>query len=342
MMRWLGYPMILETQRSLVAKIDVDESGLLDKTEFMKLMRSLREDELARLQVQFDRYDRDGSGSLSVEGPELRDVLRGMGHLPTKQMIQEAIAASHEEGAAEIDFDGFVRMMKEYRIKQVADFRKNYGFPDKEVQRLRGKFGKYDRDHSGELEQGEIVRLLEEIFPKAKTNDAESLRIKRLMEEADKDGSGTLNFYDFLAMMRQYHDEKDEEYLRKEEAAVLETGFSKDEVDQFKEIYNSADKYKSGELSFQEVRAMLSVVIPSGVLEEQVKELTEILCGCDEDGNRETDFPEFLILMKKVQNVNFAEINERSEKVAKRLSLQAESAAGDAASASLPRRPAEA
>lgn len=226
-MRWLGYSMTLDTQKSLVAKIDVDESGFLDKVEFMKLMRSMREDELKRLQVQFDRYDRDSSGSLSTEGPELRDVLLGMGYVPTKQMIREAVAASHParegaEKATEIDFVGFTQMMKKYRGLQVEIFRQNCGFPDREVQRLKGKFGKYDRDHSGELERAEIVRLLEEIFPKARSSEQENNRIKRLLEDSDKDGSGTLSFQDFLVMMP---------ILRRERRGVYEEGGGRDHGD---------------------------------------------------------------------------------------------------------------
>merc|ERR1712096_58209 len=98
------------------------------------------------------------------------------------------------------------------------------------------------RDRSGELERAEIVRLLEEIFPKARSSEQENNRIKRLLEDSDKDGSGTLSFQDFLVMMRQYYDEKDEEYMKKEEAAIMETGFTREEVEQFKEIYSSSDK----------------------------------------------------------------------------------------------------
>jgi len=140
------------------------------------------------------------------------------------------------------------------------------------------------------------------------------------MGEADKDGSGTLNFYDFLVMMRQYYDEKDEEYITKESAAIAETGFSKEEVQSFKDIYGSADKDNSGELSKDEVRAMLQVVVHLN--DDQVKELTGILTQCDEDGNRETDFPEFLKVMKKVQDLNFADINSRSEQVVRRMTVQ--------------------
>ena len=190
-MRWLGFPMTLEKQKQLVAQIDVDNSGRLDKVEFMKLMRFLREDEIRRLKFQFKKYDKDQSGTLSADGSEIRDVLLGMGYVPTKQMVQDALNASYpdtEEGdkVTDIDFKGFDRLMKKFRILQVEVFRTNCGFPDREVQTLKGKFGKYDRDHSGELERSEIARLLEEIFPKAKSSESESGRggIKRLLEEA--------------------------------------------------------------------------------------------------------------------------------------------------------------
>merc|ERR1712139_145840 len=103
--------------------------------------------------------------------------------------------------------------MGKYRLLAVEQIRKNAGFSDKEVSRFFARFQKYDRDNSGDIANKELIRLLEEIFPSARTSEGELHRVARIIAEIDQDGDGSLSFHDFLLLMRRYQDEKDEEEL---------------------------------------------------------------------------------------------------------------------------------
>merc|ERR1719456_1383891 len=137
-----------------------------------------------------------------------------------------------------INLDGFIRLMRKYRLLAVEQIRKNAGFSDKEVSRYFARFQKYDRDNSGDIANKELVRLLEEIFPTAKTSEGELHRIARIVSEIDQDGDGSLSFHDFLLLMRRY---QDEEEVQREAAAIDFSQFNKEEVEQFRVIFDRAD-----------------------------------------------------------------------------------------------------
>jgi len=214
-----------------------------------------------------------------------------------------------------INMEGFIRLMRKYRMLAVEQIRKNAGFSDKDVSRYFARFQKYDRDNSGDIANKELVRLLEEIFPTAKTSEGELHRIARIVSEIDQDGDGSLSFHDFLLLMRRYQDEKDEEELQREAAAIEFSQFNKEEVEQFRVIFDRADNDKSGELSLTEIRRMLGAVVL--IRDEHLDQLAQIVGEVDQDGNRECDFPEFLRLMRRVQDLNAFDINEKAEKIAK-------------------------
>merc|ERR1711959_381928 len=129
-------------------------------------------------------------------------------------------------------------------------------------------------------------------------------RVQRILNEVDSSGSGSLEFRDFLALMRKYRDERDAEVLQREESAAAHTGFTRDEVEQFRVIFRHGDTDKSGDLSLDEIVRMLRTIVPVG--SAQLGELAQIVKDVDEDGNREIDFPEFLHLMGRVQELNHA------------------------------------
>merc|ERR1712159_974732 len=113
--------------------------------------------------------------------------------------------------------------------------------------------------------------------------------------------------------MRRYQDEKDEEELQREAAAIEFSQFNKEEVEQFRVIFDRADNDKSGELSLTEIRRMLGAVVL--IRDEHLDQLAQIVGEVDQDGNRECDFPEFLRLMRRVQDLNAFDINEKQRRL---------------------------
>ncbi|CAE7647915.1 calA [Symbiodinium microadriaticum] len=68
------------------------------------------------LQVIFDRFDEDGSGTISIE--ELREMLHYLGFMPNRRMIQEALSAITAGGKDCLDFDQLVLFLLVYRRRE--------------------------------------------------------------------------------------------------------------------------------------------------------------------------------------------------------------------------------
>ena len=62
----------------------------------------------------------------------------------------------------------------------------------------RGVFNDFDTDHDGEVTLNEFIARYQKIDPNTSTE-----KLKQLFKEADKDGSGTLSFTEFLKMGRK-------------------------------------------------------------------------------------------------------------------------------------------
>jgi calcium-dependent protein kinase len=89
--------------------VDVDQSGEIDFSEFVAA--SVNKDNLlqdSKLKAAFDCYDKDGSGSISVE--EIKDVL-GVGKNINKEVWDQLVLEVDENGDGEVSYEEFKIMM---------------------------------------------------------------------------------------------------------------------------------------------------------------------------------------------------------------------------------------
>ena len=92
----------------IMATVDTDGSGYIDYTEFLaatvnkkKLLSS------KNLEVAFNAFDRDGSGSISIN--EIREMLGES--ILDPSALDEMIGEIDEDGNGEIDMNEFKEMM---------------------------------------------------------------------------------------------------------------------------------------------------------------------------------------------------------------------------------------
>jgi len=342
--RAIGYMLSFDMQQSLIAKVDIDNSGELNQREFRKMIRLILQGDLDIIRVAFfeahelsmnyggkntfmDMRDMELLGLLSDDANEYRSRVRGFDEGISEQQARQAlrrlgctqvdgspatIRVADKVGPDEVDIFGFCNAARLSRQVARSAFRMNGGFCAKEVEEMKSMFKAYDADDSGELNGREIVTVLEKHFPTLANDPVRRPLITQLLAEADEDGNGRLDFCDFLRLMRQVRDIQDQLSIGKELRAIGETMFSPTEVQEFRDLL-LAVRGEATEVGFDEVRALLGAIVPMGA--KNVRELHVIydkVAARQEDSegsNTRLDFPEFLWLMRELLDANFANIS---------------------------------
>merc|ERR1712151_780360 len=128
-----------------------------------------------------------------------------------------------------------------------------------------------------------------------------------MLDEVDRDLNG-IDFPEFLHLMRLFSDNLSKEKLQKERSAVKETAFSMDELKEFRKVFRMYDVDRNGTFDFEELQQMIAVLVPHATGHKATKQLMNMMIEMDEDGTHTLDFPEFLLLMKKILKENWQNI----------------------------------
>lgn len=261
----------------------------------------------------------------------------------------KASSSSDEDGSKDmappregIDLVDFQLICSKLVAKARDAFRGNAGYTVKEVEKMRESFQKYDEDGSGDIDNQEIAKLMADLFPDAASNPTRRGELSKILAEVDENGDGSLDFPDFLRLMRQFDDMQERSRIAKEELAMSKVQFTPAEVEDFRQLFLGKEQrdgsYRNA-LPFDQFSELVQKVVK--LTRKQQEELYEIFIKIDapsEGGSpkafvsstdqlkqnrvsianaRSTvDFPEFLLLMDHLLAVNFAGIRENSERIA--------------------------
>eukprot|EP00441_Pelagodinium_beii_P043394 CAMPEP_0197627016 /NCGR_PEP_ID=MMETSP1338-20131121/5749_1 /TAXON_ID=43686 ORGANISM="Pelagodinium beii, Strain RCC1491" /NCGR_SAMPLE_ID=MMETSP1338 /ASSEMBLY_ACC=CAM_ASM_000754 /LENGTH=1038 /DNA_ID=CAMNT_0043197627 /DNA_START=1 /DNA_END=3117 /DNA_ORIENTATION=- len=320
-LRELGYKVDFEAMQNVLSKVDVDDTGALDQVEFRKMVRMLQEKESDAFKQAFDAHV-DGSEKIAQTA-----ALEAAASLGYDMELQELFTVFEllqmqpsYPGAAVVRKDVFVRACFRQAREMREVFQRNGGWTDREVDDFRLIFDQYNVYGDGQITNKELMRLVEDMIPDMARDKNQRPKLLDLMRQVDTDGSGSLDFYDFLKLMQLFREHQDKERVLKEQVAIKDTGFTATEVAEFRELFLAADD-SSGELSFQEFKTMVDGITPLGdaltqELEKIFYEVTDRSLGVDGNAD-EADFPEFLWLMKELLQRNFAGIKEKTSKFIK-------------------------
>jgi len=311
-LRNLGYPTSMNLQLGLVAEVDVDGSGEIDMGELLKLLRKYRNHELQKTEVLFNEHKKrdsdDDEAEPYCEKEVLAMVISELGWEPTEKMLVQSSRGMKDK----IQFEEFVYFVQRYRDMELVEFQNRAGFSEGEVEFYFNTFSSYDRDGGGNLSLKELMPLLTELGKEPKTVIQRD-KLTTLLAEVDEDGSGEIDFKEFLQLMRKFLDESDAEMLRKEKDVVSRTNFTPEEVTLWRDIFVKFDDDKSGEFDTAEGKKLLQAV---GInLNERVMHdrYLQLFKEVDEDDNGSMDFPEFLLMMRKLIDIDFGGIATRTQ-----------------------------
>lgn len=319
-LRMLGYAMPVNQQDELIKKVDVDGSGVLDFEEFRSLMRIYREDELKKVRDTFETTS-SGRGFLSEDNREISRALRALGCVEPDGSIPQY---KTEDGKMELQ--EFLDLVGRARQTSRDRMRSNAGFTSAEVKEYRKKFEFYDKDGGGDIEGSELRALLTDIFPPS--NDVKKQqRLVDMLQEVDQDGSGSLDFNDFLRLMRHFKDDCD-----REDMEAMNEGFTDDEVYEFKVVFEAQVAAESAAGAEQQKpltwsgggggKSWTNFILPRNVVmlmvnqictlqRTQIETLNKVLDTAPAPSAQYASFSGFLRVMRVTVDYNYGNIKDR-------------------------------
>ncbi|CAG0883488.1 unnamed protein product [Cyprideis torosa] len=155
-------------------EIDLEELGVdIDKEQLMMLKKC------------FDTFDREKKGFINAD--MVQTILSMMGLQFDTKELRAIIQEVDVDGSGQIEFNEFVLLSSKF----MAD--EDSGVMEQE---LREAFRLYDKQGQGFITTGVLREIIHELDPKLSEDE-----LDEMIGEIDTDGSGTVDFDEFMEMM---------------------------------------------------------------------------------------------------------------------------------------------
>lgn len=245
----------------------------------------------------FAKYDTDGIGKIG-ESPLYSIIRKHFGLSLSRPQVRDMIGEVDYDGSGALGFEAFCMMiikMNHMRPRSdLIDYR-DY-LDEKAIKKMEVFFLKCDRSGKGALGMPELEQILSLAGHKA-----DEAKTAEIFEEVDKDGSGLIEFDEFLALWTVLtHCRKRinyREFLTNEQVAA------------YRKIFLIFDTSKDGMISGQELDVLLRRI---GLVLSH-SQVTKLLADFDPSHTGLIDFDNFCVMMSRLKGERKKrEINPRT------------------------------
>lgn len=234
-----------------------------------------------RIQQVFDRFDKDGGGSL--DRTELQSVFKTLCPSFTSKQITQYVHELDRGGDGSVSHSEFIHWIKNGSGAATEVYKmilKETG--DAMSARVREVFQRFDSDGGGYLDRDELARVFRTL-----NSDFTFKDVDVLCKDLDRGGDGKVSHKEFLHWLKKGND-----LTQAVTRAILrETGEARDE--RIKKAFQTYDATGDGSLNIEELRKALKVL---GTFSED--EVKKICADLDKSKDGEVSYAEFAAWIK--------------------------------------------
>jgi len=163
-----------------------NKASVVPKKQRGEEIAGLTEGTIDDLREAFGLFDKDGDGTITVK--ELSMVMHSLGQTPKEEELKKMMSEVDKDNSGAIEFGEFCHLM----AKSMKD-------ADNEED-LMEAFRIFDADGSGSITKAELRTTLQMVM--GGTSDMlPDDEIAEMIQEADTDGDGQVNFDEFVKVM---------------------------------------------------------------------------------------------------------------------------------------------
>jgi Ca2+-binding EF-hand superfamily protein len=315
-LRWIGYQTAIGKQHELIKAVDIDGSGSLNFIEFQKCVRKCREAEVEHLSKSFQHRARmDKSDVSSV-------IVHLFGRIPLNEEIDLCIEGIGDDDG--LDFMDVAHVVHNFRRLDANIRHNNAGFTDEEVATLETKFHLNQDPNTLRVPCSRARHLMEMLTKNHIPSATETQVLEEVINEAEHDVHGGIEFADFLHFARAVKDAREttefdaqlQARLAEEEEMhqiCTEYSITQEQIQEYRDVFGKFDIDGNGELSVREVLLMVKHVRDLTFHQEVV--VMRTIKELDVDGSGSTGFKEFLRLLHRLESEGILNHDARNEAV---------------------------
>jgi len=149
------------------------------------MAEDLTQEQVQMLQKAFDMFDRDKTGSIATN--MMSTILRTLGQTFEESDLEILISEIDADGSGQLEFEEFLALCARFLVEEDAEAMQ---------EELREAFRLYDKEGNGYIKTTDLREILRALDDKLTEDE-----LDEMIAEIDTDGSGTVDFDEFMEMM---------------------------------------------------------------------------------------------------------------------------------------------
>uniref|UniRef100_T1IUH6 EF-hand domain-containing protein n=1 Tax=Strigamia maritima TaxID=126957 RepID=T1IUH6_STRMM len=149
------------------------------------MVEELTKEQSAMLRKAFDMFDKEKKGVIHTSMVAM--ILRSMGQTFEERDLKDLIDEIDSDGSGELEFDEFQQLAARFVVEEDSEAMQ---------EELRGAFRMYDKEGNGYINVSDLREILRALDDKLTEDE-----LDEMITEIDTDGSGTVDFDEFMEMM---------------------------------------------------------------------------------------------------------------------------------------------